>query len=73
MPTCDLSLTRSTKICVCVCVCTLQPSMRACQTHVQMAGHVMSWLQGLSASVPQGGMAQLVLKVRSLPHFIDSR
>lgn len=63
-----MSLTRYTK-----CVCVLQPSMHACQTHVQMAGHVMSWLQGLSANVPQGGMAQLVLKVRSHSLFIDSR
>jgi len=41
--------------------------MRACQIHVQMAGHVMNWHQGLSASVPQGGMAQLVRKVRNYP------
>lgn len=55
---------------MCVCICTLQPSMRAFQIHVQMAGHVMNWHQGLSASVPQGGMAQLVLKVRSHSLFI---
>lgn len=45
-------------------LCTLQLSTPACQTHVQMAGPVMNWRQGSSASVHQAGMGPPVLKVR---------
>lgn len=33
MPTCDLSLTRSTKICVCVCVCLYLTAEHACMSN----------------------------------------